>query len=129
MVEGIREFEPRSKATPQGLDLGPAVYSSPLPAFAAAHGFRWSSNEGFTLYVVDCEVVFKVPERFRYRLLVPVYLYELPPDHFEITPEETTGWTFHSRMKVVPLDVRKFGSVEEAIFSFGGHVKYVRFGP
>jgi len=48
---GIKVFEPRRESTPsieQGLSP-PRVYAADHPAYAAGHGFRWGTSEGFEL--------------------------------------------------------------------------------
>lgn len=121
----IQEFEPRKRFTPSGADVPPRVYATPNPAFAAAHSFPWSSDEGIDVTFKDGQTILVIPEEHRDRLNQPVFIYELSGDNFELTEEEETGETYHSVSGVVPDEVRSFSSVTEAVEHFGGRIKIV----
>lgn len=54
-TDGINRLEPRLRYTPgEELDSPASIYASDLPAFAAAHSFPWSSDEGIDLYQDNC---------------------------------------------------------------------------
>jgi hypothetical protein len=119
----ITEFEPRRRYVPGGADVPPRVYAAPNPAFAAAHSFPWSSDEGIDLSIESGQVVLQIPKELESRLQQPVFIYTLPGEPFELTSEETTGETMHAEEPVIPKTVFHFTSVREAIEHFGGRVE------
>ncbi len=124
---GIKELEPRRRFVPEKSEGMPgAIYAGDLPAFAAAHAFPWESKEGFELSVEAGQVVFRVPEQFRERLMVPISIYSLSSDTFEKTAGEGTGHTYHTTQKTVPIETEEFPSVEEAIVAKGGRVEFFK---
>jgi len=124
-VGDIEEFEPRKRYTPGVADVPPRIYASGNPAFAAAHSFPWSSDEGVDLSLENGQVLLRVPERIKSRLDQPVYIYTFDPDSFSHTSEEKMEETYHSEQKVKPHQVVQFRSVTEAVSYFGGVVEVV----
>ncbi|MDP2789541.1 MAG: hypothetical protein Q8O51_00205 [bacterium] len=123
----VQELEPRRGSIPGGANpetQPQLVYAGDVPAFAAAHGFPWGSDEGFELGVVAGQVLFRVPRVLKGRLSQPVYVYTLPGAGFRFTLGEGTGHTFESAEKVKPTKVESFTTVQEAIEHFGGTVEY-----
>ena len=125
-VPNIEAIEPRKRYTPSSSpDVPERVYAGDLPAFAAAHAFPWGSNEGFVLSIEGGKVVFKVPFKFKSRLMQEIYLYKIPSDKFELTSGEGTGHTYHSQGVINSVETQKFNSVQDAIEHFGGEVVYI----
>jgi hypothetical protein len=122
----LTEIEPRSRFIPVGVSEAhwPAlVYASDIPAFAAAHSFPWSTNEGFELSVSGVgRVTLSVPPQHQQRLQCPAYLHAVPADSFVSTVSEGSGHTYHSDAPVQVLSCTRFRTVEEAIKSHGGIV-------
>jgi hypothetical protein len=103
--------------------LAALVYASNIPAFAAAHAFPWSTNEGFELSVSGVgRVTLSVPPQHQQRLQCPAYLYAVLADSFVSTVSGGSGHTYHSDAPVQVLSCTPFRSVEEAIKSHGGIV-------
>jgi len=128
----LTEIEPRSRFIPVGVSEAhwPAlVYASSIPAFAAAHAFPWSTNEGFELSVsgVGC-VTLSVPRQHQQRLQCPAYLYAVPADSFVATVSGGSSHTYHSDAPVQVLSCTPFRTVEEAIKSHGGMITLNRNG-
>lgn len=121
----ITEFEPRKRYTPNGLDVPARVYASPNPAFAAAHSFPWSSDEGIDVTFDEGKTVLVVPEKFKDKLEQKVYIYKIDGSNFKPTKEEGTGETYHSEEHVSPQETIAFESVTSAIEYFGGHVHII----
>lgn len=119
----IKELEPRHRHTPYE-EAGYRIYASHSPAFSAAHGFSWSSEEGFDTYEKNGQIVLKVPKRLKERLNVPIHIYKVPSATFSKTIQETTGFTWDSAEKVCPVGVERFNSVIEAVEHFGGKIVY-----
>lgn len=119
---GIVELNPRERHKPNE-EVGARVYATQSPAWAAAHSWDWSSDEGIKLHIDKSgKVVLQVPAQFRARMEVPVYLYKVPSVSFNLTSEEGSGSTYDSGENIVPVDVEKFNSVIEAVQHFGGEV-------
>jgi hypothetical protein len=101
----------------------PAVYASDHPAYAAAHGFRWASAEGFELFFFRSTPVLVVPRFHRQRLFNRVYLYEVAPGCFEqLTNVGPAGHNFCAFVDVAPISVREFESVAAAVEILGGAI-------
>ena len=84
-VLGLAELAPFKNHTPQGKIEYAAIYASPLPGFAAAHSFRWSSDEGVYLEVTpELKVIFKVPKDISNRLQTPISIYKVDPSNFTL---------------------------------------------
>lgn len=124
LTSDIAEFEPRERHKPDE-NIGPRVYATQMPAWAAAHSWDWSSDEGINLEIKNEKVILEVPSKFKDRLNVPIYIYKLPSDSFNILSGEGSGKTFSSTEKVRPLEVERFNSVNEAVEHFGGEVVYM----
>lgn len=122
VTSGITTLEPRKRYTPQGVDLK-AIYATPLPAFAAAHAFPWSTDEGVDLDIVEGKVVLVVTESFKERLNVKIYMYKVSAENFEQTKDELTGYTYHTTVATPVISVEEFNDVQSAILHFGGEVR------
>ena len=117
----IKVLEPREGHTPAE-GVGKRIYATQLPAWAAAHSWDWSSDEGIRLSIEDEDrVLLQVPRAHAERLDVPVFIYRLPSGTFNLLPGGS-GYTFDSTEKVRTADVQKFNSVKEAVEHFGGKV-------
>lgn len=119
---GIELLEPRKRYTPSA-GVPERVYASGNPAFAAAHSFPWSSDEGIDLRIEDGKLILMVPRRLASRLEQPVSIYRLPSEYFEFTEEESMKLTYHSVTPVAPIEAMPFDSVTEAVEHFGGMVE------
>lgn len=128
--DGIDELIPQKISTP-GIEEGtsPArIYAGNDPAYAAAHGFRWETKEGFNLgFVLDDtgkEIVkLSVPRHLMHRLDQPVSVYSLPSDDFEVLAHvNPPGRNFASSKPVKPIDKKIFPSITSAIEFYGGKV-------
>jgi hypothetical protein len=105
------------------------VYASDIPAFAAAHAFPWSTNEGFELSASGVgRVTLSVPPQHQQRLQCPAYLYAVRANSFVSTVSEGSGHTYHSDAPVQVLSCTPFRTVEEAIKSHGGIIALNRNG-
>lgn len=125
LTAGIKELEPRERHKPDE-NIGSRIYATPLPGWAVAHSFPWSSDEGFDANVEgDNMVVLVVPKGQEERLNVPVYIYKVLGDNFNKTKEEGTGNTFDSKEKVSVIGVEKFNSVTEALKHFRGKAVFI----
>ncbi|HEY1041401.1 MAG TPA: hypothetical protein VGE63_01610 [Candidatus Paceibacterota bacterium] len=119
VVRNLKTLEPRKRYTPSQTIEYAAIYATPLPGFAAAHSFAWSSDEGVELDVENGKVTMLIPETLKERLSIPISIYTLPPDTFELTKEEGTGATWHSTQPVNILQEKKYSSVLEALTENG----------
>ena len=118
-VQGLKKLIPFKKHTPQGEVEFAAIYATPLPGFAAAHSFRWSSDEGVYLEVTkDLRVIFKVPKQIIERLEIPISIYQVDPHNFTLCKEELTGQTYISKQEVDVIDEVRFKSVIDALEFF-----------
>lgn len=122
----IEEFEPRKRYVPGGADVPPRVYATINPAFAAAHSFPWSSDEGIDLRIEGDKVTLCIPAQYKDRLNQPVFIYKIKGDLFSKTTEEATGETLHAEESVRPEEVQEFASVTEALEHFGGAVEILK---
>ena len=125
VVQGLVALEPRKRFTP-GEDVAAAlIYATPLPGYAAAHAFPWSSDEGFDVAVENERVTLLVPKGCEDRLLVPISIYKLPADTFKLTEEEVTGQTWHSTSSVPVIEETKYPSVRDALVALGVQLKFI----
>ena len=123
VTPNIKILEPRKRYTPQGINLS-AIYATPLPAFAAAHAFPWSTDEGIDLDVVDGKVILIVPEKIKERLGVQAYIYKVSAEKFEHTKDDVTGYTYHTISPTEVISVEEFETIEQAIQKLGGEVQF-----
>ncbi|MBU3668365.1 MAG: hypothetical protein FGM57_00170 [Candidatus Taylorbacteria bacterium] len=123
-TQNIKTLEPRKRYTPQGKIDYSAIYAKPLPAYAAAHSFPWSTDEGVGLDVEEHGVDLSIPNSLKERLQVPVSIYKLAPDSFEHTEEELTGYTWHTTKPIEILEEVKYPSVEVALKELGAKLTY-----
>ncbi len=127
--EGLAVIKPFKRYTPGGSDLAdqipPRVYATYNPAYAVAHSFPWSSDDGVDITIADGVVIILVPQHKQQILEQSVCIYTLPDDTFIFTKEEETGLTCHSTQEVKPISCECFSTVTEAIARFGGRIKLV----
>lgn len=123
VVADLKILEPRKRFTPSEDFREAVIYATPVVAYAAAHAFPWSSDEGFDLKTDDI-IELIVPTSQKERLHTPISVYKVPADSFEHLLEEETGLTWHSSITVPVLEEKKFSSVVQALESLGGVVRY-----
>jgi hypothetical protein len=120
-------IKPFKRFTPGGEDLAdtipPRIYATYEPAFAVAHSFPWSSEDGIDITTVDGIVTIVVPKDKQQVLEQKICIYTLPDSEFEHTIEEETGLTFHSTQEVQPIENICFQTVIEAMKHFGGTIR------
>lgn len=123
-TQNLKNLEPRKRFTPNGEINYSAIYATPSMAFAVAHSFPWSTNEGFDLSIEDGEIFFTVPSAFRERLNVPISIYKLSSADFQQTKEESTGYTWHTTKDALVLEEIKYESVLDALEKLNVKFKY-----
>ncbi len=124
-VQNLKVLEPRKRYTPAGKIEYSAIYATPLLPYAIAHSFPWSSDEGVGLDIVKDNISISIPKAIKDRLKVPISVYKISSENFELTKEEETGYTWHSTKPVQVLEEIKYESVEEALKEVGAVVEYV----
>lgn len=120
----IHILEPRKRHTPDARIEFEAIYATSLPAYAAAHAFPWTSDEGIELNIINGKVTMIVPDEFKTRLTVPISIYKIASDMFEHTKEEETGYTWHTKQPVEVIEEKKYQSVISAIEELGGTLHF-----
>jgi hypothetical protein len=122
-IDNIEHLEPRLRYTPgKESSSPPGIYASDLPAFAAAHSFPWSSDEGIDLYVAESTVVMEIPRSLLPRLQAKIYIYTVDSHPFSRVEQESTGHTFRATVPVDCLEKIGFENVVDAIEYYGGQV-------
>lgn len=124
-AHNIKILEPRKRYTPQGKINYSAIYATPLPAFAAAHSFPWSTDEGVELDVEENEVTLSIPKSLKERLQIPISIYKVQAEGFEYTEEESSGYTWHTIHPVEVIEEAKYPSVEIALKELGVKFRYI----
>jgi hypothetical protein len=126
---GLETIKPFKRFTPGGEVIAdtipPRIYATCNPAYAVAHSFPWSSDDGIDITIADDVVIIVVPQHKQQVLKQSVCIYTLPDDSFTFTKEEETGLTHHSTIEVKPTSCEFFSTVTEAIERFGGQIKLV----
>jgi hypothetical protein len=123
-TQNLKRLEPRKRYSPAGKIDYSAIYATPLPAYAAAHSFPWSSDEGVGLDVTEKGVELSVPKKMKDRLQVPISIYKLASDGFRYTKEEETGYTWHTIVPVDIIEEKKYPTVETALHELGARLDY-----
>lgn len=123
-TQNLKILEPRKRHTPYG-EMNASIYATPSPAFAAAHSFPWTTDEGVELNVHGDHIVLTLPIGMKVRLQVPVSIYKVEDMGFVPTVKEITGYTWNTEQPVEIIEEIKYLSVEEAIVRSGGEVKYI----
>lgn len=127
--QGLEVIKPFKRFTPGGADVADAIhariYATYEPAYAVAHSFPWSSDDGVDIVAEDGVVTVIVPADKQSVLEQEVCVYTLPNDTFEYTQEEEMRLTHHSTQEVVPIDCQCFESVTEAMQHYGGKIKLI----
>lgn len=129
IIQGLKVIKPFKRFTPGGPELAdqipPRIYATYNPAFAAAHSFPWSSDDGVDIVVEDGVVTVVVPHDKQQVLRQEICIYTLPDSSFVFTEEEEMGLTYHSTEEVASLSCKCFDSVKEAMSELGGNVKII----
>lgn len=123
-VQGLQTLEPRHRYVPADEITDGAIYATPLPSFAAAHAFPWSSDEGIILETTDGNVRITVPAGMKNHLSVPISIYRISSEGFEPTKEEATGLTWHRNTPTAVLEEVTYQNAEEAIRILGGEIVF-----
>lgn len=122
-------IKPFKRFTPGGEDLAdaipPRIYATYEPAFAVAHSFPWSSEDGIDIITDGDAVTIVVPKDKQAVLKQAIYIYTLPDSSFSFTTEEETGLTYHSESELVPTEHRCFPSVIKAMEFYGGKIELI----
>jgi|SRR3989344_5543925 len=116
VTRNIVEFEPQKRYTPGvlGKNAKPLIYAAADPAYAAGHGFEWSSDEGIDIYEKGGVVILEVPKKFKNRLNQSICVYELPSKTFHLLMKDSPkSLIYISSEKVKPISVNIFKSVFE----------------
>ena len=125
--KNLQVIKPFKRYTPGGEDVAdtipPRIYATENPAYAVAHSFPWSSEDGVDIVIKDEVVTVVVPEEKAGVLEQVVCIYTLPDDTFTLTEEEETGLTLHSTEIVIPTDCLCFTTVSEAMEHYGGKIQ------
>lgn len=123
-TDNIHTLEPRNRYVPGGESASPpAVYATDLPAYAAAHAFPWSTDEGVDLYLEEERVILEVPKILEERLKKPIFIYTVPAQTFTAVTSDAMGHNFRSTRPVQCVAKQCFASVTEAVTSLGGVVR------
>ncbi len=122
-------IKPFKRFTPGGADIAeqipPRIYATYNPAFAVAHSFPWSSEDGVDIVITDGVITIIVPKEKAVILAQSICIYTLLDDSFSHTTEEETGFTYHSEAEVIPVACQCFTNVTEAMDFFGGKVQLI----
>ncbi|MEK7184720.1 MAG: hypothetical protein AAB683_01110 [Patescibacteria group bacterium] len=125
ITQNLKKLEPRKRYTPAGKIDYSAIYATPLPAYAAAHSFPWSTDEGVGLDVSENGVDLFIPNKFKSRLQVPISIYKISAESFLRTKEEETGYTWHATIPIDVIEEKKYSSVEVALRELGARLEYI----
>ncbi len=127
--KGLISLIPQKRFTPgdgtNADSIPPRVYATYNPAFAVAHSFAWSSEDGIDIHIAGDSITIVVPNNKKEVLDQEVCVYTLPDTHFVYTSEEETGLTFHTESEVTPIAAQCFESVSHAMEAFGGKIDFV----
>ena len=127
--KGLDTIKPFKRFTPGGPEaadaIPPRIYATYKAAFAVAHSFPWSSDDGIDITTENNDVTIVVPEIRKQVLEQPVCIYTLPDDTFSPTLEEETGLTYHSEQVVTPIESTCYASVTEAMEALGGRIELI----
>lgn len=124
-IQDLKILEPRKRYTPAGKIEYSAIYATPLLPYAMAHSFPWSSDDGVGLDIIKDNISISIPKSLRERLTVPISIYKISSENFELTKEEETGYTWHSTKPAEVLEEIKYASVEEALKDVGAEIEYI----
>lgn len=123
VTQNIRTLEPKKRYVPKsGLIDYEAIYASHSPAFAVAHSFPWSTDEGVNLEIISNKIILTVPKELQERLEAPMSLYKILGHYFEHTVAEGTGYTWHSTQSAPILEETHYPSVSEALEKSGAEL-------
>lgn len=123
-TDNIDTLEPRNRYVPGGDNAPPpAIYATDLPAYASAHAFPWSTDEGVDLYLEEGRVILEVPKILEERLKKPIFIYTVPAKTFTAVTSDLMGHNFRSMQPVKCIARQRFETVTNAVTFFGGIVK------
>ena len=127
--QGLKTIKPFKRYTPGGAAIAdsipPRIYATFEPAYAVAHSFPWSTDDGVDITIEAGVVTILIPEHKRSVLEQPVCIYTLPSNTFVFTKEEETGLTYHSDTEVPVINAQCFDTVIEAMENFAGKIKFI----
>jgi len=127
--KGLELIKPFKRYTPGGEDIADSIpariYATYEPAYAIAHSFPWSSDDGLDIQIEDGIITIIVPRNKQSVLNQEVCVYTLSDDTFTVTTEEDMGLTYHSESEITPIHCECFSSVTEAMEKFGGKIRFV----
>jgi len=124
----IKEFIPKKRHVPgmRGSNEPAAVHAGDDPAFAAAHAFPWSFDEGINVVYDRDKVVLEMPRALLGRLAEKIYIYKLPKEKFELLRGiEPRGRNYVCYERVQPVGVDAFKSVSDALRYYGAELKVI----
>jgi predicted peroxiredoxin len=127
--KNLKTIKPFKRYTPGGESLADSIpariYATYIPAYAAAHSFPWSSDDGVDIFFEGETVTLIVPEEKKEILEQEICIYTLPDDGFILTTEEAMNLTYHSEKEITPIEMRCFQNVPEAMKKYGGVIKFI----
>lgn len=127
--KNLEKIKPFKRYTPGGESLADSIpariYATYMPAYAVAHSFPWSSDDGVDIVLEGETITLVVPEEKKEILEQEICIYTLPDDSFTLTSEEEMNLTYHSEKEIIPIEVQCFQNVPEAMKKFGGVLKLV----
>ncbi len=128
-TDNIGALEPRRRYIPGNEEGAPeGTYATDNPAYAAAHSFPWSSDEGVYLCFERDEengreyVLLEVPKEIEARMQQPVYIYTVKSDSFSPVVSDLVGHNYRSVESVDCIAKQVFESVTQAVEFHGGRV-------
>ena len=125
----LEVIKPFKRFTPGGPDLAdqipPRVYATYNQAYAVAHSFPWSSDDGVDIIIKNEIIILVLPKEKVAILDQPICIYTLPDNSFTHTAEEETNLTYHSESYVIPIKCKCFTSVTEAMAVYGGVIELI----
>jgi len=130
IIKNLTGLEPRKRYTPGDAAaadaIGPRIYATYNPAFAVAHSFPWSSEDGIDIQVKENGTIsIIVPKDKTTVLNQEICIYSLPDDTFVPTTEEETGLTYHSEVAVPVHECVIFPTVTAGIEAYGGQILFI----
>lgn len=125
VVGNLTVLEPHKRYTPSALINFEAIYATPVAAFAAAHAFPWSSEDGIDIVIEQSVVTLLCPSSQIEKLSVPISIYKVSDVTFVKTTVEETGYTWHSLVAVPVVEELRYADVATAMTAQGGHITYL----
>ena len=129
VLKDLTILKPLKRYTPGGAELADRIsariYATYNPAYAVAHSFPWSSDDGIDIHIHKGIIELLVPKAKQSVLNQEIYIYTLPDDTFVHTVEEETDLTYHSEVAVKPIHCTYFSNVQDAMTKYVGIIKIV----